>query len=133
MGNTAPKKRRSGAEPLATLLFKNYVEEAKDFLQDPSYTLPLITSMRLMFIEQSKTFHNIPVNLSLRLAIRRCACVRGVLLRILASSTQFSNSSLHHGRETLGSISGPVKLETVSPTACYCCDVSLELCCPGLA
>ena len=30
----------------------------------------------------------------------------------------------------LGSIPGPVRSDTVSPTARYCCDVSSELCCP---
>ena len=31
----------------------------------------------------------------------------------------------------LGSIAGPVKSETGSPTAQHHCDVSSELCCPG--
>ena len=34
-------------------------------------------------------------------------------------------------REVWGLIPGPVKLDTVSPTACLRCDVSLDLCCPG--
>ena len=32
----------------------------------------------------------------------------------------------------LGSISGPVKPDAISPTACYRCHVSLELCYPAV-
>ena len=34
-------------------------------------------------------------------------------------------------RKVGGLIPGPVKLDTVSPTARHRCDVSSELCCPG--
>ena len=40
------------------------------------------------------------------------------------------NSSLSV-REVYCLMPGPVKSETVSPTACYQCDVCSKLCCPG--
>ena len=40
-------------------------------------------------------------------------------------------STLPSVREVWGSIPGPVKSGTVSPTARYRCDVPLDLCCPG--
>ena len=47
-----------------------------------------------------------------------------------ARLAQLSTTSLSV-REVWGSIPGPVKSDTVSPTARHRCDVSSELCSPG--
>ena len=81
----------------------------------------MITPKKIQYAEQQE---KLLYNTLLEIATDKQA---EIAVRVSISSFRFPQSVL----EAWGSIPGPVKLDTVSPTIRHRCDVSSELCCPG--